>query len=81
MSLIAVRAHFDGEHIYLDEPCQLKPDTRLLIIILPQQPGEDEREDWTGLSLRALNHAYGEQEPEYSLDAIKEPNREYDEGR
>jgi hypothetical protein len=80
VSLIAVRAHFDGRQIRLDEPCQLEPDTQLLIIILAQRPGKGEREDWEGLSLRALSNAYGEHEPEYSLDAIKQPNPEY-EGR
>ncbi len=80
MSLIAIRAHFDGEHIRLDEPCQLEPDAQLLIIILPKQPEESDQEDWTRLSLRALENAYGEQEPEYSLDTLKEPNPAY-EGR
>jgi hypothetical protein len=41
---------------------------------------EDERGDWARLSFRALNKAYSEQEPEYSLDALKERNPEY-EGR
>jgi hypothetical protein len=39
-----------------------------------------EHEDWARLSLQALGKAYGEHEPEYSLDVIKEPNPEY-EGR
>ena len=35
-----VRAHFDGEHIRLDEPCILEPETPLLVIVLPQQHDE-----------------------------------------
>jgi hypothetical protein len=30
MSPVTLRAHFDGQHIRLDEPCQLEPDTQLL---------------------------------------------------
>lgn len=39
-----------------------------------------DREDWLRLSALGLERAYGEDEPEYSLDLIKKPNPEY-EGR
>ena len=80
MSLLTIRAHFDGEHILLDEACQLEPDAQLLIVVLPKQLQNGEHEDWARLSLEALGNAYGEHEPEYSLDIIKEANPEY-EGR
>jgi len=37
----------------------------------------DEREDWVRLSLRLLARAYGDDEPEYSSEQIKESNPEY----
>jgi hypothetical protein len=78
MRTVTLRAHFDGEHIHLDEPCDLKPDAPLLITIWPS-PGEDrERETWEGFS--GLEAAYAEDEPDYPLDLIKEPNPDY-EGR
>ena len=80
MSLLTIRAHFDGEHVLLDEPCQLEPDAQLLIMVLPKQLHNGEHDDWARLSLQALGNAYGEHEPEYSLDVIKELNPEY-EGR
>ena len=40
----------------------------------PKQPDDGKREDWTRLSQQALEHAYAADEPDYSLDAIKEPN-------
>jgi len=40
----------------------------------------DEREDWLQTSLKGLENAYDEDEIEYSLDLIKEPNPDY-EGR
>ena len=75
-----IRAHFDGEHIRLDEPYLLEPDTPLLIIILPQQREESEQADWYRLSQQALANAYGADEPGYALDIIKEPNPEYARG-
>jgi hypothetical protein len=45
MSPITIRAHFDGEHIRLDEPCQLEPDAQLLIVVLPKQPDDGDHED------------------------------------
>jgi len=77
MSLRTIRAHFDGEQIRLDEPCQLTPDDKLLVVVVPSQPTDGESEDWMLLSRQGLETAYGEQEPEYSLSAIKEPNPDY----
>jgi len=36
--------------------------------------------EWAGLSLKGLAGAYGEDEPEYSLSLLREPNPDY-EGR
>jgi hypothetical protein len=38
---------------------------------------ESEQADWYRLSQQTLANAYGAEEPEYALDAIKEPNPEY----
>lgn len=74
-----VRAHFDGERIRLDEPCQLEPETQLLVVILPKRHDDDDQKDWLKLSQQALENAYGEEEPEYLLNTIKDPNPEYEE--
>ena len=47
-----------------------------IIAVLPK-PSDEEREDWTRLSLESLARAYGDDEPEYSLDLIKEANPAY----
>jgi hypothetical protein len=73
---ITLRAYYDGEQIRLDEPFELKPGTPLTVTVWPEE--DSEREDWTRLSLRSLENAYGENEPEYSLDMIKRPNPEYE---
>jgi hypothetical protein len=73
-----LRAHYDGNQILLDEPFELEPNAELIVTVLPTS-GE-EREDWTRLSLENLARAYSDDEPEYSLDLIKEANSAY-EGR
>lgn len=74
------RAHFDGNQILLDEPYELEPDTKLIVTVLPKDNSDAEREAWLHLSMKTLKDAYGQDEPEYSLDLIKEVNPEY-EGR
>ena len=78
MQIVTLQAHFDGQQILLDEPYDLKPNTRMVISVIQMQ--DEERADWTDFSLTSLERAYGEEEPEYSLDLIKEANPKY-EGR
>ena len=80
MDLITLRAHFDGEQIRLDESFELEPDTELIITVLPRKSPDGERDAWLLLSEGGLEAAYGENEVEYSLDLIREPNPAY-EGR
>ncbi len=76
MEMIGLRAHFDGDQIVLDDPFHLKPNTPLLVLVLPT----DEAWDWFTLSSQGLAGAYGENEPEYSANLIREANPDY-EGR
>ncbi len=82
MDTKTLRAHFDGQQIVLDEPFELETDTALLVTILPKEQSEEhaDHKDWLELSMKRLQDAYGEDEPEYSLDRIKDPNPRY-EGR
>lgn len=79
MENITLRAHFDGKQILLDDPMELEPDTQLMVTVLPKSKN-GEGSEWARLSLESLARAYDDDEPEYSLDLIKEPNPEY-EGR
>jgi hypothetical protein len=80
MAILTLPAHFDGEHILLDEPYALEPDTRLLVTVLPKPTIDGEREDWLRFSAWGLATAYAEDEVEYSPDLIKETNPEYEGG-
>jgi hypothetical protein len=79
MEAISIPAHFDGKVILLDEQFELKPNARLLVTVLPDQPDEDnEHLEWLNLSIQGVANACDPDEPEYSLDKIKEINPEYE---
>jgi hypothetical protein len=80
MKQMILRAHFDGEQIHLDEPCRLEPNTPLRVLVGGGETLDPEREGWLRFSGRRLAEAYGEDEPEYTLDMIKEPNPDYEGG-
>jgi len=81
LSLVALPAHFDGKRICLDEPFALKRDTKLIVTILPPSETikvDSEHQEWLVLSYQKLKDAYDENEPEYSIDLVKEVNPEYE---
>ena len=78
MQTVSLSAHFDGRQIVLDEPFALDADAKLLVTVLPKR--DHEHQEWTQFSVRQLERAYGDDEPEYALDSIKEANPNY-EGR
>jgi predicted DNA-binding antitoxin AbrB/MazE fold protein len=69
---ITLEVVFDGNVFRPTKPVNLEPNTRMKIII------PDERADWLGFSAEGLKSAYNEEEPEYSLDLIKEKNPDYE---
>jgi len=77
MQTVTLPAHFDGDKIVLDEPYELEPDTRLIVTVLPRNQIDPEHEDWLELSKWGLARAYGDDEPEYTIDMVKELNPEY----
>jgi len=87
MGYVAIPAHFDGLQIRLDQPVNIEQGTKLIITILPK-PQENHKNhenhenliegDFTQLTMAGLENAYGENEPEYSLDLIIEANSDYE---
>jgi hypothetical protein len=68
MKAVALTAHFDGEKVQFDEPCQLAPNARLVVVVLPP---DDERQAWSRFSAGQLAKAYGDNEPEYSTADLR----------
>jgi hypothetical protein len=74
--MLEIRGHFDGKQILFDEPCELPPNTKVIIRVSPNY----EEEDWLSLGMKSFARAYAGDEPEYPLEKIKEFNPDY-EGR
>ena len=73
-----LRAHYDGAQILLEEPVPLRPNAQLLITVLPASSElDEEREEWFRFAAASLARAYGDDEPEYTLDDLIEINPDY----
>jgi hypothetical protein len=73
-----IRAHFDGEHIMLDDPVELKRNAQLLVTVVPNN--DEEHEAWLRVVTAQLDTAYNGESDDYALESIKEMNPDY-EGR
>jgi hypothetical protein len=72
MNLVTVPAHFDGKQIQLYNQVNIEPGSKLIITILPIakniEAKNEKSDDWMSLAMEGLERAYGENEPEYSLN-------------
>jgi hypothetical protein len=68
MPAAVLKAHFDGEHVVLDEPFELQPNAPLMVTVCSS---DTERSEWTALGIQSLARAYGADEPEYSEADLK----------
>ena len=71
MPTIALRAHYDGKQILLDEHYELPLNAQLMVTVLAPIIGH-EREAWASLSERKLAAAFGDDEPEYSALDVRQ---------
>ena len=68
MKTVALTAHFDGDKVQFDEPCQLDANARLVVVVLPP---DDERLAWSRFSAGQLAKAYSDAEPEYTTADLR----------
>lgn len=67
MSAVFLKAHFEGNHIQLDEPYEIDPSCEIMVAVIPKDETFAQwREDWFRLASRGLARAYGPDEPEYT---------------
>ena len=75
MMTVTLRAHYDGEHIVLDEPFEIPANAPLTVTVLAPDPSEhdrqQERASWAALSAQSFARAYGDEEPEYTVADLK----------
>lgn len=77
MASLTLRAHFNGNHVVLDEPAELKPDTKLLVTVLPEEVNGRSSE-WFRMAEGSFDSAFGDDEPEYGVEDLVKVNPEYD---
>jgi hypothetical protein len=70
MPSVSLKAHYDGKAIRLDEPFDLPEGAQLIVTILDAAQPDQERAAWLDLSARGLVRAYGDSEPEYSIEDV-----------
>lgn len=73
MRMVTLKAHFNGQHIVLDEPFDIPPNSQLAVTVLTPNTtaGEIERGAWMDLSAQGLAKAYSDSEPEYTAADLK----------
>ena len=75
MMTVTLRAHYDGEHIVLDEPFEIPANAALAVTVLAPDASEDDREreraSWAALGAGGLARAYGDDEPEYTVADLR----------
>ncbi len=72
--MLEIRGHFDGTQILFDEPCELPPNTKVIIRVLE----DNENADWLLLGKKSFARVYADDEPEYPPEKIKVLNPEYE---
>ncbi len=75
------RAIVKNGKIELLNPLSFPEGTQLLVTPIPsdsQLESIETMDEWSNLSLQGLNLAYDENEPEYTLEQIKEFNPDYE---
>lgn len=79
MKAITLTATFDGERIRLEEDYPLPLNARLLVTVLPKGADEEKtfRDFWRQVGAESLARAYGTDEPEYTLDRVRERHPDY----
>jgi hypothetical protein len=58
MPTIALRAHFDGERIILDEPYEIPTNSSLMVTVLPVSPDADSENAWLRAAMTSEPFAF-----------------------
>jgi hypothetical protein len=74
MAQTTLKARFDGQQIVLEDSYRIPDNANLLVTIL--EP-DLEHQLWATAAQHSLTRAYGDDEPEYSLEKVIEHNQNY----
>lgn len=68
----------DSTHLELAKPIDAPSGGNALVSLAVPGETDDERADWLKASEPGLAADYGNSEPEYSVDMVKEPNPDFE---
>lgn len=77
MEAIEIKGKVNEEGKLIIEDLLAIRNKQVRVMLLIENEEEDERDAWIQASIARLSQAYEEDEPEYTLDMIKEPNPKY----
>ena len=67
MPMVALRAHYDGERIILDEPYELPANSSLMVTVLPVSPDGDSESTWLRAAMSSDAFAFHPAEDIYAI--------------
>jgi hypothetical protein len=67
----------DSTHLELSKPIQLPRGETVLVSLTEGAEESRERQEWLAASADGLQSAYGDSEPEYTIEMVRESNTEY----
>ncbi len=76
LTQIEAEVEVNGKVVLL-EPVRLEKKSRAIVTIIDFDEA-DERREWLGYSAANLDRAYSDDEPDYTLTALKEINPDYE---
>lgn len=76
--MVVIKAKvIDATHLELSRPIAAPDGGTVLVSVAGPEEEDDERLQWLATSAEALQSAYGESEPAYTLSLLRESNPEY----
>ncbi len=67
----------DATHLELTQPINVPRGRKVTVSLAQPEPEHDEHAEWAALGANTLSAAYGDSEPEYTLDLIVDANPEF----
>ena len=64
----------DSTHLELSKPIDTPSGQKVLVSVAETQELLEDREQWARASAEGLQAAFGDSEPEYTVDLVKDPN-------
>ncbi len=68
----------DATHLELTKPITAKRGKKVFVVVAESAEQDAERREWLEGSAATLCSAYGDSEPDYTPDMVRESNQDYE---